>query len=97
MEESEREGTFFIDLGRKRAVLNFRKTGNDVYAIHTYIPPEFRGRGIAANLVEALIEYCRKRGMKIYPACSYVSAYFEKRAELGDILSDSYPLKKRVS
>ncbi|MGB9758559.1 MAG: GNAT family N-acetyltransferase [Thermoproteota archaeon] len=94
LEESKEEGQFFIELEGKKAVLDFVKKGNEVYVTHTYTPPEFRGRGIAAKLMEALIDYCKKNNMRIYPICSYAVSFFEKNAELKNMLSENY-LKER--
>lgn len=94
LEESGEEGQFFIELEGKKAVLDFVKRGNEVYVTHTYTPPEFRGRGIAAKLMEALISYCEKNNMKIYPICSYAISFFEKNAELKHMLSERYLKEK---
>ncbi len=90
LEESEAESTLSITLDGDRAVLSFRKRDGEVEAIHTYTPSTHRGKGIAARLVEALIEYCRQKGLKIYPACPYVESYFEKRPDLRHMLSSRY-------
>lgn len=87
------EGQFFIELEGKKAVLDFVRKGNEVYVTHTYTPPEYRGKGIAAKLMEALISYCEKNNMKIYPICSYAVSFFEKNAKLRHVLSENY-LKK---
>ncbi len=50
-------------------------------AERTLVPPEIGGRGIAAQLVEALIADARAQGFKIVPECSYVAKAFEKHPE----------------
>ncbi|MEM3454511.1 MAG: GNAT family N-acetyltransferase, partial [Thermoproteota archaeon] len=57
-------------------------------------PSEFRGKGIAAKLMEALISYCEKNNMKIYPICSYAVSFFEKNTELKRMLSEDYLKEK---
>jgi len=84
-------GEFYVTVEGKRATLTFSLRGKELVANSTYTPPELRGRGIAAKLVEAAIDYSRKNGLKIYPVCSYVVEYFKKRPELGNLLSDAYP------
>ena len=90
LEESETEGTFFIVLDDDRAILNFRKKEGEIEATHTYTPNRFRGKGIAARLVEALVEYCKQNDLRIYPSCPYVESYFEKRPNLKFMLSSDY-------
>lgn len=40
---------------------------------HTFVPPEFRGRGIAALLTSAALEWARQQQLKIHASCSYVA------------------------
>ena len=50
-------------------------------AEHTLVPPDLSGRGIAAKLVDALIEDAQAQGFKVVPACSHVAAAFAKHPE----------------
>lgn len=50
-------------------------------ADHTFTPPELRGRGIAKELVEALVADAQEHGFKIVPACSYVARAFRAHPE----------------
>lgn len=43
-----------------------------VRATHTFVNEDYRGQGIAAKLVDALIEYCTAEGLSIIPVCSYI-------------------------
>ena len=54
-------------------------------AEHTLVPPELGGRGIAAMLVDALIEDARAQGFTIDPQCSYVAAAFRKHPDWADL------------
>jgi predicted GNAT family acetyltransferase len=55
-------------------------------AEHTLVPRELEGRGIARQLVEALIEDARAQGFKVAPQCSYVAAQFRRHPEWADLL-----------
>lgn len=50
-------------------------------AEHTLVPGEIGGRGVAGQLVEALIADARAQGFRIVPACSYVAAAFARHPE----------------
>lgn len=54
-------------------------------ANHTFVPNEMRGKGIAAELVEALVADAKSDGFKIRPACSYVDAQFKQHPEWSDL------------
>jgi predicted GNAT family acetyltransferase len=82
-------GRFFIDLGDGvEAEMTYRKMGENVIAIdHTYTPPEFRGRNIAARLMTRAIDEAQTQGLKIIPHCSYVAAQFRRHPEWNDLLA----------
>ncbi len=54
--------------------------------IKTYVPPELRGQGIAAEVVHAGLEYAKEKGFKIIPTCSYVETYIERHREYKTLL-----------
>ncbi|HMZ02137.1 MAG TPA: GNAT family N-acetyltransferase [Novosphingobium sp.] len=54
-------------------------------ADHTLVPPAIGGRGIAAQLVEALVEDAREQGFRIVPQCSYVAVAFDRHPEWADL------------
>lgn len=55
------------------------------HAEHTFVPPSHRGKGVAEELVKALVADARRQGFKIAPDCSYVERYFDRHKELADI------------
>lgn len=50
-------------------------------ANHTFVPPQLRGGGIAAKLVDALVADARAEGFRIVPQCSYVDAAFRRHPD----------------
>ncbi len=72
----------------RAAELTWRARGEARVANHTYVPPELRGRGIAQQLVEALVADARAEGFRIVPQCSYVDALFRRHPEWADLLAD---------
>jgi predicted GNAT family acetyltransferase len=72
----------------RAAELTWRARGPLRIANHTFVPPEMRGRGIAQQLVEALVADARADGFTIVPQCSYVEALFRRHPEWADVLAD---------
>ena len=70
------------------AELTWRALGPLRIADHTFVPPEMRGRGVAQQLVEALVADARQEGFKIVPQCSYVAALFRRHPEWSDLLAE---------
>lgn len=66
--------------------LTYLRRGNVLVADHTLVPQEIGGRGIAAELVKALVADARANGWKIQPQCSYVVAMFKRHPEWADLM-----------
>jgi hypothetical protein len=67
------------------ARLEWNARGGARAAVHTFTPSPLRGQGIAAMLVDALVEDARTLGFKIVPACPYVAARFDEHPEWADL------------
>jgi len=67
--------------------MTWREVGGARLVDHTIVPPEIGGRGIAAQLVEAIVADAREQGFKVIPQCSYVAAAFRRHPEWQDLLS----------
>lgn len=50
-------------------------------ATHTLVPPPIGGRGVAAELVKAMVADAREQGFRIEPRCSYVEAMFRRNKD----------------
>jgi uncharacterized protein len=65
--------------------LTWKARGGARIADHTLVPAEIGGRGVAAALVEALVEDAREQGFTIEPQCSYVEAQFRRHPEWSEL------------
>lgn len=62
------------------AQILFPKIEKNLYCItHTFVDPSLRGMGVAAELVEKVIEVARLNGYQITATCSYARSYFAKK------------------
>jgi predicted GNAT family acetyltransferase len=68
-------------------VADYRLQGGVMQMTHTGVPPQLEGRGIAAALVRAAMDFARAQGHKVHPACSYVAAYMRRHPETQDLLA----------
>lgn len=86
-EDETSHGAYRADVpgSDRQAVLTWSARGPLRIADHTWVPPEARGKGIAAALVEALVADARELGFKIVPQCSYVEAAFRRHPEWADL------------
>ena len=78
---------FEVVIGGQLARADYRIDGRVMQIFHTEVPDAFEGRGIAASLVRAAIDYARGNGFKVLPACSYVRAYMRRHPEAQSVLA----------
>jgi predicted GNAT family acetyltransferase len=69
------------------AIANYRVTEGVMTFTHTEVPPQFRNRGIASQLVRGALEVARTRRLKVVPRCSFVAAYIARHPEFHDLLA----------
>jgi uncharacterized protein len=85
----DQRGEYHAHVAGAKAIgrLTWQAKGNRRVADHTLVPGEIGGRGVAARLVEALVDDAREHGFLIEPACSYVAAWFERHPEAAGLLA----------
>ncbi len=54
-------------------------------AEHTLVPDAIGGRGVAGELVKAIVADARDHGFTIVPACSYVAHKFDVNPDWSDL------------
>ena len=82
----ETDGGGEFTIGRD-AIMTYRKSGEDTIVVnHTRVAKQSEGRGLAGHLYRHMVEFARKRKLKVEPACSYVVAMFKRFPEDGDVL-----------
>ncbi len=52
--------------------------------LHTEVPKELGGRGIASYFVKYLLEDAAAKNLRVKPICPYVKAYIDKHPEYQD-------------
>lgn len=88
LERNGRQGRYIMTLpDSDPARLTFVETGPDRIAIdYSFVPPRYRGRGVALKLIKRAVDDAREKGFKITPLCGYVAAEFRHHREWADVL-----------
>ena len=83
----ERQHRFVATVDGYECVADYELNEGVMWMTHTGVPSLVGGRGIAAALVGTALAHARERGLKVFPACSYVRVYMERHPETKDLLS----------
>lgn len=68
---------------------DYRMVDGVLQLTHTEVAPAVEGRGIAAQLVKAALDYAEAQGFKVRPRCSYVAAYLRRHPERSGLLAQA--------
>lgn len=77
---------FVLATPEGEARLAYRLSDNVMDLTSTFVPPAARGRGAAAQIVEAALKYARAHNLQIVPSCWYAEEFIASHPEYGDLL-----------
>ena len=69
------------------AILVYRRDGTVLHLVHTEVPPQLEGRGLASRLVQGALDDIRAKGETIVPRCSYVTAWLQRHPAYRDLIA----------
>src|ERR1700759_70106 len=72
-------------------VVVYKRIGGRVVIRHTVVEPEFRGKGLGAQLVRAVLDDLRKRGDKITNYCGFVADFIADNPEYRSVVDADRP------
>lgn len=70
-------GRFLLEIDGMEAELVYRSEGDRLVLVHTGVPDELGGQGIAGRLVRAAVARARDEGLTIVPWCPYARSWIE--------------------
>jgi predicted GNAT family acetyltransferase len=80
------EKRFVINVEGKEVYVEFEMRNDKMDLDHTYTNPDLRGKGLAAQVVRAALEYAKENNMKVIPTCSYVRSFISKNEEYKELV-----------
>jgi hypothetical protein len=79
---------FKIEIEGKESLVDYLLEKNKMNLFHTYTHPDLRGKGLAAKVVSAALEYAKNNNLKVIPGCSYVQDFIARNKEYEVLTSD---------
>jgi predicted GNAT family acetyltransferase len=78
----QQRGAFLIEDGDERlAEMVIAIIDQRLIVYHTEVSEKLRGEGVAAKLLEQMVNYARSHSLKVVPLCPYVLAQFKRHTE----------------
>jgi hypothetical protein len=79
--DNSRENRFETIIDGRLAELTYRLDGERLVLLHTGVPDELGGRGLAGELVQAAARRALADDLTVVPMCSYARSWMEKHPE----------------
>lgn len=80
---------FAIVLDDAVAVLEYRAVDAATLEYHhTFVPPEWRGRGLASELAAFALRFAASHDFKVVPTCPFVAAFSRNHPEFHPTLAN---------
>jgi glycerophosphoryl diester phosphodiesterase len=84
--QDRKERKFYTSIEGQEAKIEYAEgVDGTLNLLHTFVPEELRGRGIAAELVRQTLDRVRREGGRIVASCPYIQAFLEKHPEYQDL------------
>jgi hypothetical protein len=83
--ENER---FVIYVEGNEVYVEYTMRNNTIDLNHTYTHPALRGKGLAAHVVRAALEFAKENNLKVIPTCSYTQAFIAKNDEYKKLVAN---------
>jgi predicted GNAT family acetyltransferase len=78
---------FELDVDGQTVFTEYRLSPGVMTFYHTLTPPTLRGRGLAARVVQAALEFARTEQRKVVPLCWYVNEHIKAHPEFREVLA----------
>lgn len=86
------EGVYVATIDeREIAALRFNEVDDRAVILTTSVVPEFRGRGIAPDLIANALDDIRERGMRVTVYCRVVAAFMAGNQQYSDLIDPDNP------
>ncbi|RYZ99181.1 MAG: N-acetyltransferase [Sphingobacteriaceae bacterium] len=72
---------FEIEVEGYHAFIDYLYKNDKYYLVHTQVPEQLEGKGVAGALVEKALTYIDAKNIKIVPLCSYIQGFIKHHPE----------------
>jgi uncharacterized protein len=84
----EAANRFELSVDGQTAVLTYHLRSGSITFLHTEVPQQLAGQGIAGKLARAGLDFARQQNLKVVPMCGFVAAYIKRHPEDRDLVRE---------
>ena len=95
--DNKEAGTYELGVdGQTAAGVLYTETGTRVTILATSVFPEFRGKGIAGQLLGGVLDMLRAEGRTVTLTCPFATAFVQSHPEYADVVDPTFPGTARL-
>jgi uncharacterized protein len=79
--DNREQSRFEIRVGDALALLTYRRRAGRLVLVHTEVPAELGGHGLAGALTQAAIATAAAEGLTVVPLCPFARAWLERHPD----------------
>ena len=87
---NEAEQRYELRIEGNVALIQYRRTGDTIYYLHTEVPRALEGRGIAGAMARAALDEAAQHNLVVVPLCPFVAGYIRKHPEYQRLVHPDY-------
>ncbi len=70
------------------SIITYKLSEGKINYLHTEVPRELEGGGIASSMAKHVLDYARSEGLSVIPSCRFISSYIKRHPEYEDLVSN---------
>ena len=86
IENNENAQRWEAHLDQHLAVAEYRRRSGTLFFIHTEVPRELEGQGVASRLMQKALDDARTQHLAVVPFCPFVASYIRRHPDYRDLM-----------
>ena len=87
---NRQQSRFELQLGDGVAFIAYREAGKDLTLVHTEVPEQWQGQGVASQLARAALDYARSNQLQVHPHCSFIAGFIKRNREYAELVAPQH-------
>ncbi len=84
---NEAKHRFELEVDGFVAVVDYRLEDHTITLVHTEVPEQIAGQGIAGTMAKAALEYAKRENLSVIPLCPYIDGYIKRHPDYQSLVA----------